>query len=173
MQERSKMGVGISGEGYTLEEHGAAYHTNLTRHFFVYPNDAGSGTQGNYGQRFIGVLLDANAEYCFGSFVYPLDFEAVGLIKLAWVREAAAGTVDATFTAYWAAHDEPYTTGSNESANVALDAIGNADIGITDTGLNMVGADDNDIITLKAARSVASEDNFRVLGWIVEYTANQ
>ena len=167
------MSVGVASSPYVLEVHGAAKHTDLTRRIFVYPNDPGTGAAGNYGTRFIGVELNVDTEYCFGSFVFPNDFSAVGLVKLVWLRAAAAGTVDLSSAAYWAAHDELYSAHSATSPDVALPAIALGDIGITDTGLDITGVDANDIITLKASRAAATEDTFHVLGWIVEYTANQ
>jgi len=118
------------------------------------------------------VLLSATGHVAYGSFVMPNDFVSVGTVYLAWIREAAAGSCEINSGAAWSAHDEPYTAGSDTDLNRALTTIANGDIGITDTGLDLTGVDKNDVVSLKVDRDALTEDNFSIVGWIVEYTAS-
>ena len=146
--------------------------TNRTRRIFVCPSGYTTGTLGAYANLFSKVLLSATGQVCHGTFVMPNDFGSVGTVYLGWLREAVAGSCDINSGAYWASHDEPYNTGSDTDIDRVLDGIANGDIGITATGLDLTGVDKNDVVSLKVDRDANTDDNFSILGWLVEYTAD-
>lgn len=117
-------GAALTGLGdddhpqYTLDPHGAAQHTDVTRELFLPAfNDSDvDATLANHGRYSVVELTDGVDSVMYFIFKVPDDFVSFTSLELVWGATAAAGNLSWAITASYGAAGESYLVHSDAVA---------------------------------------------------------
>lgn len=163
-------------------EHGAEFHTDVTRELFipVYNDVNGGATLALKGAYSVIELADGAAGNIYVSIKCPDDFVSFTSLKMVWMTDAVAGNMRWRTTAYYGAAGEVFnlTTETPAQGVTANGGAGIINVQEPANPLGLAGFALGDYIGFKTTRDGVHADDtindlVRIIGLLFTYTAEQ
>lgn len=165
---------------HTPNTHGPSEHTDQTRYLFLPAYGYCSGGEAVLDLRHTAKLRDSQTDHVAFVFRVPDDFVSFGSVKAVWVCQVAAGNMDWTLHARYAASGEISSTHFDEPAEGTTANGGANKINVQEpaNALSLSSLAKGDYVGIVMYRYGAEDadtinSDVMVYGLLFEYTAEQ